>query len=214
MATAAAIGLAGTGIGLSAAGTYSAGKAQKAYGKYQQLLSRRAADVELALAGRESSELKKEAELIRKKTSYDVSTFRKEAAARIGTAISKVATAGVKLEGTPAYVISDIKGELEMDARMLRWGGMTQAFKYDVAADKRLWAGKVKAQQLREQGDIAAWQGRLGMQAARTQTMGTLLSGAGSLGLYGLQQGWFNRPSLSMARANRLATSWLNAPIG
>jgi len=168
MSESAMIGLYSAGIGMQAGGAYQAGEAQAAWLKY-----------DAALAARE-------AEITKKKTSYEVASFRRQGEKFKAEQRATVGASGVRLEGSPLESLAETASQIERDALMIRYSGKTEEQKY-----------RMESKYLKTQAKYARKAGTL-------KAISTLLSGAGTLGLYGYQQGWFSKAGSSGSPASIL----------
>jgi len=104
---------------------------------------------------------------------YEEKQFRKQGRAFKAQQLAKIGASGVSLEGTPSKLMEGITGELEKDALMIRRNA------------------QVGAQGWGSQAALERIKGKTARKAGKQRAMGTLFSGAGTLGLYGYESGWF-----------------------
>lgn len=151
-------------------GLYSAGIGMQAGGAYQ------AGEAQAAWLNYDAALAAREAGITKKKTSYEVAQFRRQGEKFKAEQRATVGASGVRLEGSPLEVLAETASEIERDALMMRYAGRVQEQKYQMESKQF----KTQAKYARKAGTLKA--------------VSTLLSGAGTLGLYGYQKG---KPALS-----------------
>jgi hypothetical protein len=157
MAEGALIGLFSAGIGMSAMGQYQAGEAKEAFLKY-----------DAALAARE-------AEITKKKTSYEVAAFRRQGEKFKAEQRATVGASSVRLEGSPLEALAESASKIERDALVTRY------------------TGQVESQKYMAQSALLKSQAKYAKKAETLNAMTTLLTGTARLGLYGYSSGMFGK---------------------
>jgi hypothetical protein len=155
-------------------GLFSAGIGMQTAGAYQ------AGRAQEAWLKYDAAKAVREAGITEKKRSYEVASFRRQGERFKAGQRAAVGASGVKLEGSTLETLAETASEIERDALMLRHTGKVEEQRY-----------LMQAKELKAQGKYARKAGTL-------KAISTLVSGAGTLGLYGYQKGWFNKkPTLS-----------------
>ncbi len=149
----------------AAIGLFSAGVGMSAAGQHQ------AGEAQAAWLKYDSALAKREAEITEKKTSYEVASFRRQGEKFKAEQRATVGASGVRLEGSPLEVLAETASEIERDALMTRY------------------AGKVEEKRYMAQSALLKTQGKYAKKAANLGALTTLLTGAGTLGLYGYSKG-------------------------
>ena len=152
---------------------YSTGIGMQAGGAYQ------AGEAQAAWLNYDAALAQREAEITAKKTSYEVAAFRRQGEKFKAEQRATVGAAGVRLEGSPLEVLAETASQIERDALMTRHIGKVQEQKY-----------LMESKLLKTQAKYAKKAGRLGAATS-------LLTGLGTLGLYGYEKGLFGKKSLT-----------------
>lgn len=171
-AAGAAPAAAGAGIGLGA----GLGLGLLGFGMAFSFFSqRRATQQQAAMYKYNRNLMKMYARAIRELRSYEERRFLAEAAKLPRKQKVLITAAGLEISGTPLAVMKETLKKIAEQAKMMRYG-------------KEMEVGKIMGGAALSgfQADLARTQGRMA-------ALGTLLTGAGEIGLMGYQQGWWGR---------------------
>ena len=154
-------------------GLFSAGIGMQTGGAYQ------AGEAQAAWLNYDANLGTRKADITEKQRSYEVASFRRQGEKFKAEQRATVGASDVRLEGSALETLAETASQIERDALMIRYRGKAEEQKY-----------RMEAKQLKTQAKYARKAGTL-------KAISTLLSGAGTLGLYGYQQGWGKKPALS-----------------
>lgn len=144
----------------------AAGTGMSAYQQYQVGREQRALHKQRAAVSLE------EAEAVTKATRHEAREKTKEGRRFKARQKALFAKSGVKITGTPLLVMKETEKEFRRDAAFIMEGGITEA--------RRLRTGAGMERQM----------GRSAYRAGQWGAGSTLLTGAGTIGMYGYEQGW------------------------
>lgn len=151
-------------IPLMVGGTVMSAYQQYQAGKEQRALHQQRAGVAL-----------EEAEAVTKATRHEARAKTKEGKRFEARQKALFAKSGVKIAGTSLLVMKETASEFKRDAAFIMEGGLTEA--------RRLRTGAGMERQM----------GRSAYRAGMWGAGSTLLTGAGTIGMYGYERGWLGK---------------------
>lgn len=160
------------------------GTGMSAYGQYQQGKEQR------ALYKQRAAVAEKEAKAVTKAAEHQEREKRKEGKRYIARQKVLFAKSGVMpKKGTPSLVMTETAKEFARDAAFIQEGGA------------------VEVARLRSQAEIERGMGKSAYRAGLWGAGATAMTGLGTVGMFGYEQGWFNKGT-SRSSAGRGTQAW------
>lgn len=182
--TLAIIGVAAAGTVVAYAGQQQQARAATAQVKTQQAILERNAASQQAIAEYNAQIAERQADEERKAARKAARKFEREGKRLIGTQRVQLARGGVlSTEGTPALLLEETAQELEQERIDILTEGFLRGEFLESEAVGLRFRGTTEAESLRFQGAAAGARGANIARGARLASMGTLLTGFGTIGL-------------------------------